>query len=234
MSLRVAVVIAVTSLVSGACSSGPNKPKDAAIDVPVDAPYVQFTGEYVDWNSTDTTFCGIFNATFQVHGDPARVDHTNPNGRFMLNVTSDAPTRVDITPPTANSECLNPTSNYTMPGLTLADPAVIATGQIISLRDFSVAAQATLEGTYGTFDPGKGDVFVHVDGTQQPVSLSAASDATLAWNGTAWSAGATGINVFFKNVVPGMVMVSMTGGAIGTGTVPVEAGTITYVTLVGH
>ncbi|MGE5184240.1 MAG: hypothetical protein ACM31C_19360 [Acidobacteriota bacterium] len=228
MKARIGAVILLT-----ACSSGPSKPKDAAIDVPVDAAWVQFTGEYVDWDSTDTSFCGIFNATFQVHGEPARVDQTNPNGRFMLNVAPDTQTRVDITPPTANSECLQPTSNYTMPGIAIADPAVIATGQLLSLRDFSVARAATIESNYGTLDPSKGHVFVHVDGNQRSVSLSLASTVQLAWNGTTWTTGDTGVNVFFMNVPVGTTTVMMTS-ATGTTTVPVEAGTITYVTLVGN
>ncbi len=227
--------IGAVILLTAACSSGPNKPKDAAIDVAVDAPWVLFTGEYVDWDSTDTQFCGIFSATFQVHGEPSRIDHTNPNGRFMLNVAPDAKTRVDITPPTAGSECLQPagTQTYQMPGIVIADPAVIATGQLLSLRDFSTTRAGTLESNYGTFDPGKGHVFVHVDGNQRGVSLSLASTVQLAWNGTTWATGDTGVNVFFMNVPPGMTTVMM-DNAIGTTTVPVEAGTITYVTIVGN
>lgn len=218
-------VVAVTLITVG-CSSGPNKIKDGA---PVDVPTVVYMAEYVDWNSTDTAFCGIMGATFQVHGDATRIDHTPPNGRVMLNVTSNMQTQIDITPPTTSSGCLVPTSTYTMPGVTFADPAVIATGQIISMRDFSVAAQASLATQP---DAAKGHVFVHVDGTPRAVAISASSDPAIAWNGTAWAAGTTGINVFFENVAPGMTSVTTTGSAVGTGMVPVQAGTITYVTLV--
>lgn len=216
-----------------ACSSGPNKLKDAAIDAVPDAAWVLYTGEYVDWDSSNTTFCGIFDATFQVHGEPSRVDHTNPNGRFMLNVQPDAPTRIDITPPTAQSECLQPTSTYTMPGLTMADPAVIATGQIFSMRNFSELARMNIVNNYGPLDPQKGHVFVHVDGNQRVVSLSLASSVQLAYDGTKWATGDTGVNVFFMNVPTGNTLVQMTS-ATGVGMVPVEAGTITYVTLVGN
>jgi hypothetical protein len=226
-------------VVSGACcSSSPKKP-DAQIDSPPDSPPDAFscpasrffTGEYVDWDSTTNTFCGINQATFQVTGDATRIDHTNPNGRFQLCLAVPQATRVDITPPTTPSECLVPTSTYTMPGLTIADPAVIATGELFSLRDFTVARQATLG---VTLDAAKGHVFVHVDKTAQPVSLSASSDPGQAWSGTAWAAGTQGSNVFFSNVTAGTTTVSMTGGAVGTGSVPVEAGKITYLTLVGN
>ena len=83
-----------------------------------------------------------------------------------------------------------------------------------------------------TLDAGKGHIFAHVDKTQAAVTISAASGTAQKYDGTAWSAGTIGVNVFFPNVAPGMVMVTM-GSAIGNGTVPVEAGKITYVTLVG-
>jgi hypothetical protein len=200
-------------------------------DVAIDAPQVQFTGEYVDWDSTDTAFCGIMGASFEVRGSTAAPDHTAPNGRFVLEVPGTATSLVDITPPTSPSGCTTSAMNqtYAMPGIAVADPAVIATGQLVSLRDFTTARQSTLG---ATLDSGKGHVFVHVDGTQAQVSLSTTSDMPQAWNGTMWAAGAQGVNVFFPNVAPGMATVSM-GSAIGGGSVPVEAGKITYVTLVG-
>jgi hypothetical protein len=213
-------------VLAAACSSNPTKTPDAAPDV-------TFTGEYVDWDSTDNVFCGIFNATWTVRGDATRTDKSNPNGRFMLVVPGGVVSLVDITPDTADSQCLTPTSHYTVPGIAVADPAVIATGQMLSTRDFTVARAATLG---VTLDPAKGHVFVHVDGTQAPVSVSPAGDAPQRFDGSAWGPGSTGVNVFFPNVPVGTPDVLLEGGGVsvtGGGSVPVEAGKITYVTLVG-
>lgn len=236
MKPRLAVLVLLA-----ACSDGSNHPKDAAIDAPPDAPPDAgpcpanrfFTGELVDWDSNETTaFCGIFMATFQVSGDPTRTNATNPNGRFQLCLAAATTTRVDMTPPTAQSECTTPLSTYSMPGIAIADAAVIASGQLFSMRDFTVARQPSLG---VTLDGAKGHVFVHVDMTAQPVSITATHDTTQFFDGTAWNTtGPTAANVFFPNVPAGMTTVSMTGGAIGSGDVPVEAGKITYVTLVGN
>jgi hypothetical protein len=223
-------------LLLAACPSHPKKP-DAKVDSPPDSPPDSgpcpsarfFTGEYVDWDSTDSVFCGIYMGTFAISGGPS--DHTNPNGRFQLCLAAAQPTRVDITPPTGASMCQPSPGSYAMPGLAMADPAVIATGEVVSMRDFTAERTATLG---VTLDGAKGHVFVHVDKTAQPVTISSASDAAQAWSGTAWAAGNQGINVFFPNAAVGNTTVSMTGGAVGTGSVPVEAGKITYVTLVGN
>jgi hypothetical protein len=219
-----------------ACSDGGGTPKkDASIDGPPDSgpcPAGQFfTGEYVDWDS-GASFCGIFMARFQVAGDATRSDMTNPNGRFQICLGTATTTRVDITPPTGNSECTSPAAGYTVPGIAIADPAVIASGQIISLRSFTTVRAGTLG---VALDAAKGHVFVHVDKTAQQVQLSAAHDTTQYFDGTSWNTtGPTGVNVFFPNVPAGTTSVTMSGGAVGEGTVPVEAGKITYLTLVGN
>lgn len=215
--------LACVLVITAACSDGGKKAPDAAPDV-------LFTGEYVDWDSTDTTFCGIFNAKWTVRGDDTRTDMTNPNGRFQIMVPGGVTSLVDIVPAAVDSECLSPTSHYAMPGIAVADPAVIAAGQLQSARNFTVMRQATLG---VTIDPTKGHVFAHVDGTPAPVSVSPANDAPQRWDGTAWGAGAQGINVLFSNVTPGSANVLLEGvTATGGGSVPVEAGKITYVTLV--
>lgn len=212
MKAALALVIAVT-----ACSDGNKKPPDAAP--------LLVMGEIVDFDSTDTGFCGIFRATFTVRGAPAITDSTNPNGRFMLNISfGKDPVLVDITPPTAGSECLAGMPTYSMPGVMVIDPMIAAAAQEISARDFTTMRQATLG---VTLDPAKGHVFVHVDGAQPSISVSTGSDLTIAWNGATWAAGSTGINVFFANVPAGTTDVTTAG------TVPVEAGKITYVTIVG-
>jgi hypothetical protein len=222
----------VLAITLAACSSGPNKPKDAAID----GAELFFTGEVVDWDSTDTMFCGVFMAGMEVDGDATRHDSTNPNGRFQLNLAPAATTRVDITPPTAASECVTGNPTYApIPGIVIADQAVIAASGFYSVRAMTSPRLTTFFTQVGTpFDSSKAQVFVHVDGTARPVSIDAAHDATQAWDGTTWAAGDTGVNVFFPNVAvgAGTTTISMTG-ATGAGPAPIIAGTITYVTLIG-
>jgi hypothetical protein len=224
-----------------ACSDGSNNPvkKDGGpVDtLPVDSgpcPANQFfTGQYVDWDWTDTAACGIFGATFTVHGNSSLTDSTAPNGRFQLCLPSAAKTQVDITAPTAQSECTMPKSGYTMSGLTIADPAVLDAGQLLDYRNFTTNRQATLG---VALDAAKAQVFVHVALTPQPVSISNASAATQYFDGTQWTTtGPLGVDVFFVNVDvgTGTTNVTMTGGAIGAGSIPLVANKITYVTLVG-
>lgn len=215
------------ALALAGCSGGGGKKPDAAI---TDGQPLTFTGEYVDWFSTDTGFfCGIFQATFTVHGDATKTSTTNPNGRFTLTLDPKQTTQVDITPPTGQSECSQPKSTYNVPGIIIADASVIASGGMYSARAFTVDA-ATMVG----YDSSKAQVLVHVDGTPRAVSITGNHQPTEAFDGTMWAAGDTGVNVYFPNVdpAPGMTTVSTTGTALGTGTVPVAAGTFTYVTVV--
>jgi hypothetical protein len=211
--------------IAGCGDDGGNK-IDAAIS---DGQPLTFTGEYVDWFSTDSAFCGIFQATFTVHGDSSRTNMTNPNGRFTLSLAPAQTTQIDITPPTAQSECSQPPSTYNVPGIIIADASVIASGQMFSARAFTVAQAASVG-----FDSTKAQVFVHVDGTPRAVSITGTHQPAEAFDGTTWAAGDTGANVYFPNVdpAPGMTTVSTTGSSIGTGTVPLAAGTITYLTIV--
>jgi hypothetical protein len=216
------------ALVLAACSGGSSGKKiDAALS---DGQPLTFTGEYVDWFSTDTGFfCGIFQATFTVHGDSTRTNQTNPNGRFTLELAPAQTTQIDITPPTAQSECSNPKSTYNVPGIMIADASVIASGQMISARSFTVAAEPGVG-----FDSTKAQVLVHVDGTPRAVSITGTHQPTEAFDGTSWAAGDSGPNVYFPNVDPtgGTTTISTTGTALGTGSVPIAAGTFTYVTIV--
>ncbi|HEY1558751.1 MAG TPA: hypothetical protein VGF94_28205 [Kofleriaceae bacterium] len=224
----------------GACSSPSNtvpdakKTPDAAVDAAACPADRFFTGQYVDWDSSDTgSFCGIMGATFEVHGDPAISHVTPPNGRFQLCLASATATQVDIAVPAAASPCTMPSSTYTLPGTTIADPAVIASGQLVSMANFTASREESLGVMLETANA---FVFVHVDGTQAPVSITASSAAAQAHNGTTWGTGTTGSDVFFPNVDPsaGSTTVAMTGAIAGAGSVPLVAGTITYVTLVAN
>jgi hypothetical protein len=219
-----------------ACSS-PTKTPDAAVvgDGQCGADDF-FTGELVDWDSTDSAFCGVFGATFTVDGDASRTNMTNPNGRFQLCLKNATQTVVDITPPAAASQCAPSVGLYQLPALAVARHDVIATGDTYSARMIGMTRAMMFFPPSG-LAAGKGLVFVHVDGTPGSVRSSAAHDTPLAFDGTSWAAGDTGVNVVFPNtdVSSGTSMVGFTDGSgVGNATVPVAAGTITYLTLVAH
>ncbi|MEJ7603140.1 MAG: hypothetical protein WKG01_34955 [Kofleriaceae bacterium] len=192
---------------------------------------VRFTGEYVDWDD-DASFCGIFGAVFRVRAG-ASTSTTAPNGRFDVCVPDQAITLVDITPGTDDSACTTPPGPYTLPGIAVANKQVIfAVGGEFSGRGFTTARQATAIGE--AINPARGHVFVHVVGTPRQLLISAAHGPTQAVATTAWEPGAIGHEVFFPNVEvgAGTTMLTTTGASVGTGAVPVVAGTITNVTIV--
>ena len=235
-NLRLAL-LAVVLAAASACGDDGNGPADAPITVDIDngscGDELRFTGEYVDWD-TDTSFCGINDASIIVQGDGA-MDSTAPNGRFDLCIPGgNNVVLLDVTPPTGNSQCAVPPAAYTLPGIIVADPAAIRAGAFFSARNFTTARQQTFFQSIGqTLDPTKAQVFVHVDGMPRAVSLDAAHGAAQAVVQGAWAAGDTGTDVFFPNVDvgAGSTTLSVAGGAIGTGTIPLAAGTFTYVTV---
>ena len=108
---------------------------------------------------------------------------------------------------------------------------VIQSGAMLSYRSFT-----TTRGADFGFDASKGAVFVHIEGTPRAVTVAGAG-SPFAFNGGAWAAGNTGTNVYFPGVAPGvtgMATVSMSGTSVGTGSVPVTAGTITYLTVIAR
>lgn len=187
---------------------------------------LRFTGAYEDWDSSATAFCGIFGAKFTVQGGGATAT-TAPNGRFDLCIPDAAQVLVDITPPTVESQCTNPHATYSLPGIAVADRAVIAAGGAWRAQAFVTTRQ--------TVDPSKAQLFVHVNGTPREVTITAAHGATQARTGDTWSPGTTGQDVFFPDVDPtgGTTMLSA-GSAIGSGPVPLVAGKMTSVSLIGN
>jgi hypothetical protein len=223
----------------GACTACHNNP--AKTDAPIDMSTIDsecgadlfYTGEVIDWDSSGA--CGVFMAKMQVHGDPSRVSITAPNGRFRLCLPAGV-FQADLTPPTDQSQCTNPRDIYQIPGIAIASKAVIDTGRLNSLRMLRMGEVASFYATFGsTYNPTKAGVFVHVEGTTRAVSIAASSDPPQARN-TSWAAGNTGAYVFFPNVDPaaGTTTVSVAGGAIGEGAVPLVANTFTYTTVVAN
>ena len=195
---------------------------------------LELQGEIVDWDETDALFCGVLGAKLTAHTDATLTDTTNANGRIDMMVPGDASVQIDVVPPPTLSECVPGVGLYTLPGIIMTGSAVIDSGQTVSYRMIGMnRIQPLFSGLGVTLDAGKAIVFAHVAGTQKPVTSSAAHDTALAWSGTAWAAGAIGVDVVFPNTAVGTTMVDA-GGALGAGTVPTVAGTFTYVTLVAN
>ncbi|MEO8842555.1 MAG: hypothetical protein ABI591_15710 [Kofleriaceae bacterium] len=213
-----------------ACGDDGNKVVDASSGT------LGYTGELVDWDENDATFCGVLGATLTVHGDASLTKTTPPNGRLDMMVPDAASVQIDVTPPTAASECALGIGLYQLPGLIVTGSAVINSGTSVSYRMIGMdRVQPFFSGLGVTFDAAKAIVFVHVEGNQAAtVTSSAAHDTALAWNGTAWAAGTTGVDIVFPNTAVGTTMVDAGSGALGAGSIPAVAGTFTYVTLVAN
>jgi hypothetical protein len=205
-----------------ACGDDGHTIADAMVDAIPDpcAPQMTFTGEYVDWDSTPATFLGVFGATFTHRADPTKTDTTNPNGRFDLCIPA-ADGFVDVT---------HMTGSAYVGGTVVVNRAVIQSGAMQSYRSFTATRAADF-----AFDSAKAHVFVHVAGTPRAVSLAAGHAPAQAFDGATWSAGATGSAVYFPNVdVQATTTLSVAGGALGTGPIPLTAGAFTYVTVLAN
>jgi hypothetical protein len=212
--------LALCALVLAACSDDapaiPDGPPDPC------APEMEVTGEYVDWDSTEATFKGVMGAKFTLQSDSTKTANTAPNGRFIMPCIKAEDGLINVEPMAG--------SNY-VPGVVVVDKALIQTGAMLSYRSFT-----TTRGADFGFDASKAGVFVHVEGTPRAVTVAGAG-SPFAFDGTTWAAGNTGKNVYFPGVVPGitgMATVSMAGTAVGTGSVPVSAGSITYLTILAR
>jgi len=236
-------------LVVGACGDdGGSAPIDGAVVdtiVPIDfdngscGDQLRFTGEYLDWDS-HMNFCGINAAVVQVAGGGA-MDSTAPNGRFDLCIPDAAMTTLEVTQPTANSQCTVPAAGYTIPTIIIANKQVIQTGAMITASAWTTTRQTSFftDVVGVAFDPTKAQVYVNSPGGQRTLSLAAnhgpAQALVVGTASTDWAAADMGNVVFFPNVDVGngTTTLSATGGATtGTGSIPLVAGTITNVTVV--
>ncbi len=235
--MRCLVVATSITLVLAACSDDGGKDASVDIDNGSCGDQVRFTGEYVDWEA-QAAFCGIKDAILEVEGGGA-MDTTAPNGRFDLCLPgANVNTRINITQPTAASQCSQPASTYALPTFLYANKAVIKGGGFFSARSLTMARQTSFFTLIGqTFDATRAQVVVHVNGvTPRAVTLSGDHGAPWAANGTTWAAGDTGIDVFFPNVAvgSGKAKLSIAGGGLGEGDIPLVAGTITNVALIAN
>ena len=213
------------------CGGGGDGGVDATPVVDIDnascGDLLNFTGELVDVDSTSGTFCGVNNA--MLAGGSA-MDNTSPNGRFEMCIPAQGATNLTLTPPGTASSCSTMPGTYTLPAIAVANPATIRAGAFWSGRIITMQRLATL---VPGFDATKAHVIVHVEGQKRAVAILATHGTAQAFNGTAWAAGESGSDVLFPNVdvATGTTMLTVVGGAIGTGPIPLQAGKLTLVTV---
>jgi hypothetical protein len=86
--------------------------------------------------------------------------------------------------------------------------------------------------------PGKAHVYVHIAGPAHAVSLDAGHSygKIQAVVTDTWANGDSGHEVFIPDIDPvgGTATLSVDGGAVGTGSIPLEADKITTLTVITH
>lgn len=233
--------LAVLVLGLGACGGGNSTPHDAAPDTPTGpcGAELSFTGEMIDWDSTEANFCGVAGAVWTVRGDTSRTETTPPNGRLSMCLARKTQTIIDVTPPTAGSQCPalfnQPMNTYPMAAVAIIPDTVLVPNASFSVRAMVQSRQASMETQIGAaLNPSDGQLYVHVVGAPHAVSISAAHGAAQKFDGTTWAAGTTGSDVFFPNVdlSGGVVGVTIAGNAVGNGNFTMEPGKLTYLMLV--
>lgn len=223
----------VLLLMIAGCGGGSNA-ADAAPDIDngTCGAMIRFTGEYVDWDN-DTTFCGLPGSIFTVR-DTGLKDTLPPNGRVDVCVPDQPTTLIDITPPSTIPSCktVDPMLmlKYLLPGIAVANKAVILAGGFWSGRTFLQNRE--------TYDLTKAQVYVHIDGPARAVSLDSAHahGPLQAVVDKTWAPGDTGHEVFIPDVDPsgGTATLSVAGGAVGAGSIPLAAGKMTTLSVITH
>jgi hypothetical protein len=191
------------------------------VDAPPDPcmPDMQVTGEYIDWDSTEAAFHGIFGAQFALRGDATRTASTAPNGRFILCVPA-ADGLIDITPMAG--------SDY-VPGTLVVNKAVVQSGAMLSLRSF----KATTRGLDFGYQATQAQVFVHVDGGSRSASTTAPPTVMKHFDNGTWVDGASGTDIYLGGITPtAMTALDVPNSAKGAGSIPLAAGSFTYVNVV--
>jgi len=232
--MRLALALALTTVACAGCGDDgvtPDAPHaDAAVDATVDAGSCTgpqaFTGELVDFDSTLTSFMGVFDAGFALRGEPGCTARTAPNGRFIMTLpASDA--IVDIDAPATYVD-----------GLVVVPQATItATGASYSLRSFTAArADALYQSLAQTFDVTRGHVLIFQAQQLDSFALTGTNGVTIdSADGSGWAPGNAARYVLFTNVEVGtgtQTLSSTSGAAVGVGPLPIEAGKLTFATTV--
>jgi hypothetical protein len=222
MTLPARAPLAALVVLAACAACGDDGGNDAGVDGPPDpcAPLMTFTGEYISWDS-GASFMGIPQATFALRSDPATKSSTAPNGRFEMCIPP-ADGFVDITPMAASD---------IVPGTVVVQKDVLKFLPIQSYRSFTPTRAAE----YG-YSAAQAHVFVHVAGGSRTVTTAASAGVMKSFDGTAWVDGNTGTDIYLGNIdLAATTTLTVTGGnVLGGGSIPLAAGTFTYVTLIAN
>src|SRR3954454_3773718 len=155
----------------GACGGGDGTPHDAAPDTPPSlcGAEASLSGEMIDWDSTESAFCGVAGAVWAVRGDASRTRTTPPNGRLAMCLAHQAQTVLDVTPPTGGSQCPGlsgmPMNTYPLAAVAILPDAVLAAGATFSVRAMVQSRMDSMSTQIGApFNLADGQLYVHVDG----------------------------------------------------------------------
>lgn len=241
---RIRLIAASGLLAVAACHTSSARSRDGGPDAPGDGSgatvdayagpcgtrFFEFSGTFLDWDSTSASPCPIAGSKWTIYFDTRSVT-TDATGSLAICLAPNDP-RLDVAPPVASSSCATTPGAYTVPGIAIATRAVVDGGGVFVARAMTSARLASFFTQVGSsFDPGKGDLLVHVDGPPAAVTISSSHDTEQTFDGTGWGSGDTGEDVFFPNIdLSGgnTTDVFVSGGAQGTGAVPLAPATITY------
>jgi hypothetical protein len=178
-----------------------------------------YTGELIDFDSTEADFLGVFDAHFSVRGEADCTADTAPNGRFILSLP-DSGGITDIDAPTGYLD-----------GIAVVKPQQFLNGgATFSYRDLTTTRATELYTLFSeTFDPTKAHVVVNQTADHEGFTLLATHGIVVgSADGSAWAEGDSATYILFTNVDVGTGMTTLTGTATGNSEIPLEAGKITY------
>lgn len=230
-ALYLSIAGALTAL--GACgppSSTPDaRPVDAMVDsMPPDAgrcgANVFFTGELIDWGSTDAVFRGVFDARWTLRGQPSVSAMTAPNGRIELCVPNQSGT-FDIDAPGTHIDAI---AMLNIELVRRSRPAFFSARVFASLTAANQFYQAN---GLTAFDETRGHVLVYAatDAASGLALDHAHGTAIGTSDGSSWG-DSGGRWRLFPNVVIDDAMATMTGPGPGfpIASIPLAAGKLTF------
>jgi hypothetical protein len=229
--MRLAAVLALTTAACAGCGGGDDNPDgprpDARVDASIDATQgctgpQDFTGELIDFDSSPTSFLGVFDARYTLRGDPGCEVTTAPNGRFVMTLPA-ADAIVDIDLPTPYLDAL-----ATVPRTTITAPmATFSMRGITEDRMNEICLELGM-----SYDNQLATVIVYQAVDPAALTLTNSGPSMTSNDGTTWDPGNDGAYVVFTNVVIDAGTQTLDGppSTIGLGPVPVETSKVTYVT----
>lgn len=216
-------LVTLVSLGCGGCGGGdgdadarPIDADDADADPDGCSGAQPFTGELIDFASTDADFLGVFDAVFTLRDETSCTATTAPNGRFVLQAP-DHESVFDVDAPDDYLDGIWPVSVIPAP--------VTQSGRALTAADLS--------GLGVTLDPTRAQVMLSQ--TQSPVALTISGDQGPTFtteDGVAWTAGNDLRYVLYTNVEVGDGTQALVdpGPVVTFGELRVEAGKVSYVT----